>query len=120
MTVDGWKRARRAVEMYKQFSNVYWAAAAMINPIQTGLRYLASQVGIGTPSKKLQENLLLWFYTSYVHRLGHYLIEVHSGRLRVGADKYRELLERHGLATDGPPPPPALNLTGVPPLSAMT
>jgi predicted GTPase len=41
----------------------------------------------------LQENLLVWFYTAYVHRLGTYFIDLHSGRLRVGAKRYRELLE---------------------------
>ena len=44
------------------------------------------------PLQLLQENLLLWFYTAFVHRLGTYLIDLNSGRLRVGAQRYRELL----------------------------
>ena len=36
----------------------------------TGVRYLASQLGMSLPFQKLQENLLLWFYTAFVHRLG--------------------------------------------------
>ncbi len=37
--------------------------------------------------------LLVWFYTAYVHRLGTYLIELNSGRLRIGAVRYRELMQ---------------------------
>jgi hypothetical protein len=39
----------------------------------------------------LQNNLLIWFYSAYVHRLGTYLVELNSGRLRVGAKRYRQL-----------------------------
>ena len=42
----------------------------------------------------LQQNLLVWFYTAYVHRLGTYLIDLNSGRLRVGVPRYRELVEQ--------------------------
>ena len=41
----------------------------------------------------LQENLLLWFYTAFLQRLGTYLIELNSGRLSVGATRYRRLME---------------------------
>ena len=37
------KRARKAVGWYKTGMNVYWAGAAIFDPIQTGLRYLASK-----------------------------------------------------------------------------
>src|SRR5205085_1544045 len=47
------------------------------------------------PFRVLQENLLLWFYTAYVHRLGTYLIELNSGRLRVGATRYRTQVEKY-------------------------
>jgi hypothetical protein len=44
----------------------------------------------------------LWFYTAYVHRLGTYLIELNSGRLRIGAARYRELMQ-NTLPDDAPP-----------------
>ncbi len=97
LTVNDWKRAKQATEWYQTASNVYWAISTLFAPFNTGIRYLASQVGMSTPWQKLQENLILWFYTAFVHRLGTYLIDLDSGRLRVGARRYRELMERHAL-----------------------
>ena len=54
------------------------------------------------PFQLLQQNLLTWFYTAYVHRIGTYLIDVNSGRLRVGARRYQELLK--GMTGDSAPP----------------
>ena len=94
LTVRDWRRARQAIDWYPTASNLYWAVAALFAPLNTGLRYAASQVGLSEPFRLLQENLLLWFYTAYVHRLGTYLIELNSGRLRVGATRYRALVEK--------------------------
>src|SRR5207249_714821 len=38
------------------------------------------------------------FYTAFIHRVGTYLIEVNSGRLRVGAKRYRELMAAYAPA----------------------
>src|SRR5947209_10924203 len=91
LTINNWKRARQAVGWYNTASNLYWMAAALFDPIQTGLRFAASRIGLSQPLQMLQQNLFLWFYTAYLHRLGTYLIELHSGRLRVGADRFRQL-----------------------------
>src|ERR1700730_8826985 len=42
----------------------------------------------------LQQNILLWFYTAFIHRLGTYLIDLNSGRLRVGATRFRQLMDQ--------------------------
>jgi predicted GTPase len=94
------KRARKAVDWYKTGMNVYWAGAAIFDPIQTALRYFASRSVLGGLLDKLQSNVLLWFHTAFIHQFGRYLIELNSGRLRVGAKRYRELLAQHQ-------PPPA-------------
>ena len=94
LTINDWKRARKAVDWYQSASNVYWVVSALISPINTGLRYAATQMGLTTPLQMLQENLLLWFYTAFLQRLGTYLIELNSGRLSVGATRYRQLVER--------------------------
>jgi hypothetical protein len=107
LSVNDWKKARQATEWYSTASNIYWIISSVFAPFNTGVRYLASQVGMSRPFQKLQENLILWFYTTYIHRLGTYLIELHSGRLRVGARRYRELMERHTVAVAGPDTPPA-------------
>jgi hypothetical protein len=89
------KRARQAVGYYNTATNAYWAGAAIINPLQTALRYAASKLALGTLIGKLQNNVLLWFHNAFIERLGRYLIELNSGRLKVGAKRYRELLAQH-------------------------
>jgi uncharacterized protein len=93
LTINDWKRARKAVDWYQSASNVYWVVSALISPINTGLRYAATQMGLTTPLQMLQENLLLWFYTAFLQRMGTYLIDLNSGRLSVGATRYRQLMD---------------------------
>jgi uncharacterized protein len=93
LTVDNWRQARRATDWYRTASNIYWLVSAVFSPVQTSMRYAASQLGMSLPWQQLQQNLLVWFYTAYLQRLGTYLIDVNSGRLRVGARRYRELVE---------------------------
>jgi predicted GTPase len=96
LTVNDWRRAKKVTEWYQMGSNLYWIVTAVFSPINTAMRYAASQVGVARPLQLLQENLILWFYTAYVHRFGSYLIDLNSGRLRVGAQRYRELLLEAG------------------------
>ena len=65
--------------------------------------YGTSKLGLSGPLKLLQQNLLVWFYTAFLQRLGTYLIELYSGRLRVGARCWRELVLK-----ETAPRPPAL------------
>lgn len=102
LTIQNWRQTRQAAEWYQVASNLYWLTAAIFSPIETGLRYAASQAGVSTPWQKLQENLLVWFYTAYVHRVGAYLIELYSGRLRVGVKRYRELVQGQKAAEEKP------------------
>jgi predicted GTPase len=93
LTIDDWRRAQRLTEWYQTASNVWWAISAVFNPLETGARYAASQIGLSQPLKMLQQNLFLWFFTAFIHRLGTYLIDLNSGRLRVGATRYRQLVD---------------------------
>ena len=106
LTINNWKSARKAVDWYNSASNIYWVVSALISPINTGLRYAATQLGLTTPLQMLQQNVLLWFYAAFLQRLGTYLIELNSGRLSVGATRYRQLVEQAGGAgpsADGQP-----------------
>jgi predicted GTPase len=89
--VDDWKSAKRAVDWGKTALDVSWFARAVVNPINTGLQYIASRAS-GSILDRVQSNVLLWFHTAFVHELGKHLIELNSGRLKVGADKHRELV----------------------------
>jgi predicted GTPase len=92
LTINAWRRARQATELYQDASHLGWLISSMFTPISTSIRFLATQVGVNTPWQMLQQNILLWFYTAYIHRLGTYLIDLNSGRLRVGAKRFRELM----------------------------
>jgi predicted GTPase len=92
LTINGWRKARQVTDWYTTASNLYWLTSAVLSPLETGVRYLATQAGMTQPWQQFQQNLLAWFYTAFLQRLGTYLIEVNSGRLRIGAQRYRELL----------------------------
>ncbi len=109
LTVNDLRLARRIPDWYQNASNVYWLISALFNPVETGLRFLASKTGVSHSFQMLQNNLLLWFYTAYIHRLGTYLVELNSGRLRMGVPRYRQLLQR---SAENPLPPTPL--PGVP------
>ncbi len=99
LTLNHWRGAKKAHEWYQSANQVYWLISAVFSPVNTGLRFLASEIGLGKPLAMLQQNIILWFYTAYLHRLGSYLIDVNSGRLRVGAQRYRALMEQQGVGT---------------------
>jgi predicted GTPase len=122
LTVNHWRQAPRVSKWYDTASKVYWGVAALFNPVQTGARYLASQLGISQPWQMLQQSLIDWFYTAYLHRLGTYLIELYSGRLRVGASRYRELVEQYARPVAPVPAPPAAadGESGPPPAPQVT
>ena len=89
------KRAKKAYGWYKTGQDVYWAGAVLFDPIQAGIRYLASRKALGGLLDRIQDNLILWFHTAFIHQLGRYLIELNSGRLKVGVPRYREILAQH-------------------------
>jgi predicted GTPase len=93
LTINNWRRAKQVSDWYRTANNAYWLISAIFSPINTGVRFTASKLGMSRPFQLLQQNLLTWFYTAYVHRIGTYLIDVNSGRLRVGARRYQELIK---------------------------
>src|SRR5262249_22854374 len=96
LTINHMRQARQAADWYQTASNIYWVISAVFAPVNTAVRYFASKAGVSKPWQMLQQNLLVWFYTAFVHRLGTYLIDLYSGRLRVGGKRYRELVEGQG------------------------
>jgi predicted GTPase len=104
LTIKNFRQAYQATEWYQTASNIYWLVSAVFSPVNTAVRFLASQAGLSKPWQMLQQNLLVWFYTAYLHRLGTYLIELNSGRLRIGAKRYRDLVQ--GTRTEETKPAP--------------
>lgn len=99
LTVRHWRQAAEAVQWYGRLSKVYWAVSALFSPLQTAGRYLASRFGLAPLQEQLMQQLLGWFAQAYIYRLGWYLIELNSGRLQVGADRYRQALAQGHIPT---------------------
>ena len=95
LTIQNWRQAQKATEWYQTASNIYWLVSAVFSPINTGLRFAASRMGTSKPFQMLQQNLLVWFCTLYIHRLGSYLVDLNSGRLQVGARRFQALKAEH-------------------------
>lgn len=108
ITVSHLKQARKAADYYQTASNIYWVVSAAMNPLKTVVQYATSQLGLQSSMTQIQNNVLHWFFLTFVHELGRYLIELNSGRLKVGAKRYRELMAKHQAppvgGTAAPPP----------------
>jgi predicted GTPase len=112
LTVDQWRHARQTANLYSKASRLYWMVSALFNPVESGVKFAASQLGLSKPWQMLQDDLLLWFYTAYLQRVGAYLIDLNSGRLRVGASRYRTLVQSKQTPPEpGVPPAPLVTLT---------
>lgn len=95
ITLNNIRRAKQATEWYETGRNVYWLASAVLNPLKAAAQVIATKGGLQSAFDQIQKNVLHWFYLSYIHEMGRYFIELNSGRLRVGAKKYRELMAAH-------------------------
>ncbi len=91
VTISQFRQAQQAIGWYQKANALYWVIGALFNPVETGARFAASHLGLTTTWNRVQENLVQWFFVAYVHELGRYLIDLESGRLKVGAQRYREL-----------------------------
>jgi predicted GTPase len=99
LTIRDLRRLQQAAQWYPTIRNITWIISALFSPLNTAARYAATKVSLNKPWQMLQNNVVLWFYTAFVHRLGHYLIELQSGRLKVGAERYRKLQEAYRCTT---------------------
>jgi uncharacterized protein len=86
-----WEVTDRAMAWYPRVRNVYWAASLVFNPLKTISQVAFSQALLGPTQSGVQSNVVQWFQTVYLREVGRYLIELNSGRLRVGAARYLEL-----------------------------
>lgn len=124
LSINDLRWTRDAVEQatvwYPRLRNLYWAASAIFNPIKTGMQVVATKAGLAPAFAGFQQNVLLWFHTTYVKELGRYLIELNSGRLKVGAQRYRELMAQHQapptVATPETPPTDRPATASLPPV----
>lgn len=91
LTLKDFRRIKSLADWYPMVRDIGWIISTIFAPLNTATRYLTTQAGLNRPWQELQQNAVLWFFTAYVHRMGAYLIDLHSGRLRVGATRYLQL-----------------------------
>lgn len=94
ITVDHVRLLSHAPKYYNLASNIGWAASILLNPVANIPRYLISRTVLQSASTDLQNNLLAAFYAAYLGRVGRYCIEMNSGRLRGGADRFRDAMAK--------------------------
>jgi uncharacterized protein len=97
LTIDQWRLLSKTPRWWNVANNVAWAASIAFNPVNV-TRLVASKLALGSATKQLQDNMLAWAYAVYIGRVGFYLIEMNSGRLRSGTQRYKQLVrhEQHG------------------------
>jgi len=92
---------------YPWVRNLYWAATAIINPasaLNVAAQVAMAKGAMGPTQSRIKENVLVWLQAAFLRQLGRHLIELNSGRLKVGAKRYLELLnEKMSPASHVPP-----------------
>jgi hypothetical protein len=94
ITLSHWRRAVQVAGYLSKANDLYSMVSPILNPL-SGLVRLGTRELIVKPAwRDMQQNVLRWFYQAFVNRLGVHLIELMSGRLAIGADRYRRLTRR--------------------------
>ncbi len=115
VTVSHWKLLSHAPGWWQAASNAGWVASIFMNPLNLG-RFFASKLAVDPLSGQVQQNLLGLFYTAYIRQAGYYLIELNSGRLQGGSERYRRWMKQ--VQTPTPLMPPGVGPADVEPIEA--
>lgn len=94
LTIRNLRSISRLPKRYSLVANIATAAAAFFNPMAALGRYVASKSVMEPVTRAMQANVLVWFYTLFLQRVGYYLIEMNSGRLRGGSKRFRQAFDR--------------------------
>ena len=104
LTIRQWRQLAKAPGWITNAQKVVWAVSTVINPLNI-LRYVTSKFTVDPLTKYIQSNLLAAFYSAFVRQVGFYLIEMNSGRLRGGSERYRAFMaemQRDGIPAGSP------------------
>jgi small GTP-binding protein len=86
---------------WKTLSNLGMVASVILDPTKLP-RHIAMR-GASTPlMNQVKSNLLGTFCRFYLQRVGYYLIELNSGRLRGGSARYRQTMDRIDSTSSSP------------------
>lgn len=92
ITIRHWKLLGSAPKWYRRLRDTAWVASVLINPLNVA-RYFSSKLTLDPVSTELQNELLAAVYLRFIRQLGFYFVEMNSGRLRGGADVYRNAFQ---------------------------
>lgn len=99
ITLAHYKTAMQAAGFVSKANEYYNYFLPLLQPVQ-GLVRLGAQKLLTQPAwRNMQLNVMQWFYRAYVQRLGTHLIELYSGRLVIGVERYRRLTRRNHSTT---------------------
>jgi predicted GTPase len=115
LTIKDWRLARQVVDWYPTANTLYWIVSAVFNPIETAQRFLLTRPVTSSLYQKVEQDLSALFFAAYVKQVGTYLIELNSGRLRIGASRYRELKTTWAPDRTAPTQGTLAPATGLPP-----
>lgn len=117
LTVKQWRSFGDTPKWVNRIRNSVWAGSFLLNPLNIA-RYGFSRVTVDKVGTNLQSEVLAGLYLRFIRQVGFYLIEMNSGRLRGGADAYRNAFEEQSGAgestTSGVTPVPRQNLASRP------
>jgi hypothetical protein len=103
VTLSHYRKAVQVAGYISKANDLYSYLLPFLSPVG-GLARWGSREWIVKPAwKSMQQNMLRWFYRAYVNRLGAHLIELLSGRLAIGAEKYRRLTRKVHVVPEAEP-----------------
>ncbi|MDP1561238.1 MAG: dynamin family protein [Pirellulaceae bacterium] len=93
LTIGQWQALGHTPKWYNRVQESVWLSSMVYNPLNV-LRYFTSKATIEPLGQQLQQELIVRLYMKFIYRVGFYLIEMNSGRLRGGTLKYRQFFGR--------------------------
>ena len=94
LTVNHYRHLAKIPKWSNTLSKFYWPISAVLAPTTVIARYAAQHFVVNPVTRDIQANVLAWFTMTFIQRVGYYAIELNSGRLAGGADKFRETLRK--------------------------
>ena len=91
LRIDHWRLLARAPQWATWASRLWRAGSLLVDPTSF-VRQLVSAWTVDSTTRELKAGILQAFYCVFLQRVGYYLIELNSGRLKLGADRYRQQL----------------------------
>lgn len=88
LTVGNFKTLATVPDKYKKFSNAWTGLRLAFNPIGAVAQFVADRTIAPKISNWVKARFVVVFHRIFLERIGYYVIEMYSGRLRGGKAKF--------------------------------